>query len=153
MDYPGSSYSLWQDDLAEPIPPGGEKKIPVTNMTVGAVPDYVKVRAAIYADGSSAGLAEKVEQLVDRRRINLATARELIARLEKAKAASTPKPALLADLKQWAASLQPAVSISRNASRALINQAARTLDSGSLEEALAQIRTTERQLAASKPAF
>src|SRR5580704_7934582 len=50
VDYPGSSYSLWRDDISEPIPPGVEKRIPVANMTVGAVPDYVKIQAAIYAD-------------------------------------------------------------------------------------------------------
>src|SRR5437899_6722796 len=99
VDYPGSSFSLPQDDLSEPIAPGGERKIQVTNMTVGAVPDYVKMRAAIYADGSTAGLAEKVDQLTERRRFGLAITRELIARLEKAKAASSAKPALLADLK------------------------------------------------------
>src|SRR5208337_3305065 len=44
VDYPGSSYALWQDEtVAEPIPPQGEKRIQVANMTVGAVPDYVKM--------------------------------------------------------------------------------------------------------------
>jgi hypothetical protein len=67
VDYPGSAYSLWQDDLTNrPIPPGGEKRISVANMTVGAVPDYVKMRAALYADGSSAGIPEKVAQMVAR---------------------------------------------------------------------------------------
>jgi hypothetical protein len=48
VDYPGSAYSLWQDDLTnQPIPPGGEKRISVANMTVGAVPDYVKMRVAL----------------------------------------------------------------------------------------------------------
>ncbi|HWF47277.1 MAG TPA: hypothetical protein VG168_09745, partial [Bryobacteraceae bacterium] len=51
VDYPGSSYSFWQDDVnAEPIAPGTEQKIHVGNMTVGAVPDYVKMEAALYAD-------------------------------------------------------------------------------------------------------
>src|SRR5258708_6623324 len=69
VNYPGSSYSLWQDEVgAEPILPGGEKRLPVTNMTVGAVPDYVKVQAALYADGTSSGIPEKVAQFIERRR-------------------------------------------------------------------------------------
>ncbi|MGA3189973.1 MAG: hypothetical protein ABSF22_22940, partial [Bryobacteraceae bacterium] len=81
VGYPGSSYSLWQDEIsAEPIPPGGEKRIQVTNMTAGAVPDYVKLTAAIFADGSTAGVPEKVTQFIDRRRAVLATTRDLISR-------------------------------------------------------------------------
>jgi hypothetical protein len=68
VDYPGSSFSLWQDDPAVPLAPGAEKRIPVTNMTVGAVPDYVKIQAAVYADGSTAGVPEKVTSLIERRR-------------------------------------------------------------------------------------
>src|SRR5450759_4088463 len=84
VDYPGSSYALWQDEIAAtPIPPGGEKHIPVANMTVGAVPEYVKLQAALFADGSSAGIPEKVAQFVERRRYTLTTTRELITRLGK----------------------------------------------------------------------
>src|ERR1035441_4001246 len=79
VDYPGSSYSLWQDEtVADPIPPKGEKRIQVANMTVGAVPDYVKMQAALYAGGTTAGIPEKVAQLLDRRRSMLETARQLI---------------------------------------------------------------------------
>src|SRR3954468_5132676 len=53
VGYPGSSWAHSQDDLRNPIPPGGEKRIPITNMTAGAVPEYVKMQAAIYADGTS----------------------------------------------------------------------------------------------------
>src|SRR5450432_2262082 len=102
VDYPGSSYSFWQDEtVAEPIPAKGEKRIQVANMTVGAVPDYVKVQVALYAGGTSAGISEKVAQLLDRRRATLDTIRQLIARVEKGQAESTPKAALVADLKQW----------------------------------------------------
>lgn len=60
VHYPGSYYQLWEDDLiTEPIAPGAEKKIPISNMTVGAVPDYVHLTAAIYADGTTAGLPKK----------------------------------------------------------------------------------------------
>ena len=42
---------------SEPFPPGREKRIPITNMTVGAVPDHVKLQAAFYADGTSSAAA------------------------------------------------------------------------------------------------
>src|ERR1700719_3841061 len=51
VNYPGSSYSLWRYEIAaDPILPGVEKRLPVSNMTVGPVPDYIKIQAALYAD-------------------------------------------------------------------------------------------------------
>jgi len=159
VDYPGSSYSLWQDDVTAPIAPGVEKRIPITNMTVGAVPDYVKIRAAIYADGNSAGIPEKVTQMVERRRFTLQTTRELILRLEKA--ASATKASMVADLKQWSESLSPAGRPNRN-SQAAINQAAgrsliadaiAQLDAHAASEVASALRASERALAASKPAL
>ncbi len=122
VNYPGSFYQLWQDETnAAPIPPGGQKKIPNTNMTVGAVPEYVKLQAAIFADGSSAGAPEKVTILQERRRHTFATARELIARLEK-----TP-PATSADLKQLADSIPTPTRSNRNTQAAINNVAAKAL--------------------------
>jgi hypothetical protein len=161
VDYPGSSYSFWQDEtVAEPIPPKGEKRIQVANMTVGAVPDYVKVQAALYAGGTSAGIPEKVAQLLDRRRATLDTIRQLCVFIEKAQAADTPKSDLLAGLKQWTDTLQPAGKGNRN-SQAAINQAAARsviagtaarLDALSFFESLAVLRAWERALAATAPA-
>jgi hypothetical protein len=124
-------------------------------MTVGAVPDYVKIRAALYAGGGTAGVPEKVAQLLDRRRATLETIRQLVGRIEKAQAEGTPKSDLLAGLKQWADTLQPAGKGNRN-SQAAINQAAARgvvtgtaarLDAGSLAEVLAVLRGWERALA------
>jgi hypothetical protein len=161
VDYPGSSYSFWQDEtIAEPIAPQGEKRIQVTNMTVGAVPDYVKMQAAVYAGGATAGIPEKVTQLLDRRRAVLDTTRQLIARIEKAGKEGTPKSALIGDLKQWADTMQPQGRANRN-SPAAINQAAAgmaigttvaRLDAQSQEETLALLRGWERALAANTPA-
>jgi hypothetical protein len=162
VDYPGSSYSLWQDEImGQPIAPGAEKKISVANMTVGAVPDYVKIRAAVYADGSTAGLEEKIGQLIARRRAMLQTVRELIARIEKAQTAGTAQTALVADLKQWAESMQPAGKGNRNSTAAISQAAARSmvvdsvgrLATGSIDEMLAILRPAEKALAASKPAL
>src|SRR3984957_1731445 len=100
VHYPGSYYQLWDDGLlTEPVAPGAEKRIPISNMTVGAVPDYVHLTAAVYADGTTAGQPEKVAQLVARRKAMLATARELIGHLEKAKASGTAASAASAHLK------------------------------------------------------
>jgi hypothetical protein len=158
--YPGSYFQLWEDDLlTEPVAPGAEKRIPISNMTVGAVPDYVHLTAAIYADGTTAGISEKVTQLVERRRAMLATVRELIAKLEKAKASAASAAA--ADLKQQAEAL-PALTRSTQNSQPAINQsAAKTLtvetvaqlSAHSIDETISWLRAAESRLAASKPAL
>ena len=149
VNYPGSFYQLWQDETnAAPIPPGGEKHIPNTNMTVGAVPEYVKFQAALFADGSTAGTPEKVEQLLERRRHVLATARELITRLEKS------PPATTTDLKQWAGTIPLPTRTNRNTQAAINNLAAKALildTAAKLEktppsEALTTLRAAERSL-------
>lgn len=152
VDYPGSSYSYWQDDVAAPLAPGAERRIQITNMTVGAVPDYVKMQGAIYADGATAGIPEKVTSLVDRRRFLLETTRELIRRLEK-----TSDPAALdAGLREWMSSLQPGrrvsqATINQNAGRGLIQDALSRLKTSPPAEVLSGLKTSERLLAASKP--
>jgi hypothetical protein len=161
VNYPGSSYSLYQDEAASDlIAPGTEKRIPVTNMTVGAVPDYVKLQAALFADGTSAGIPEKITQLVERRKFTLVAIRDLISRLDKAKAASTPKATVIADLKQWADGLQPAgkarvsqVTINQAAARSVVLEAVAWLDTHSLDELLSKSRAAERSLVSSKPAL
>jgi len=120
VDYPGSYYALWQDDtLTGPLEPGAERKIPITNMTVGAVPDYVKMRAALYWDGTTAGIPERAAQLVLRHAALLDTTRELIHRIQKG--------ATAADLKQWADSLQSQGRQTRYAQEPLNQAAARPL--------------------------
>ena len=85
VDYPGSRFSHSTDEVAgEGIPAGVEKAIPVSSMLVGAVsPEYVKVQAAIYADGSVSGNPEKIKLLIAQRRSRLETARELIHALRR----------------------------------------------------------------------
>jgi hypothetical protein len=154
VNYPGSSFMLWQDETGgEPVAPGAEKRIQVTNMTAGAVPDYMHLTAAIFADGSTAGAPEKVTQFIERRKAVLATTRELIGRLEKG--------ASKADLKQWADSLQPVGKVKANsqpvinqtAARGLVLEVAAKLESHSPEETIAALKASEKALAASKPAL
>jgi hypothetical protein len=145
----------------QPIAPGVEKRIPITNMTVGAVPNYVKLTAALYADGSSSGVPEKVTQLIERRRSNLQTTRELITRLEKARAAGTSAAATAADLKQWADSLQALTrstqnsqpAINQSAAKTLISDTAARLEAHSLDDTISALHAAEAALAASKPSL
>ena len=160
VGYPGSYYALWQDDISAPIPPGAEKKIPVNNMIVGAAPDYVKIEAAIFADGSTAGVPEKVAMFIERRRAVLATYRELEQRLQQAYAATTSVDDVIADLKQWADTLQPKTKVRTSqaavnamASHQVVADAADALKTRSVPEELTVIRKDEQELATSKPSL
>jgi hypothetical protein len=151
-DYPGSYYVLFEDMLdAQPIAAGAELRKPITNMTVGAVPDYVKMQAAIFADGSTAGAPEKVNAILERRKATLAAIRELIGRVEKGQTAT--------DLKQWSDGLaaiprnrlRSQEAINQAVVRSVISRASGMLTSAGSEKTLAQLREIERVLAAAKP--
>jgi len=128
-------------------------------MTVGAAPEYVKVQAAIYADGATAGVPERIAQLLDRRRFLLDTTRELIRRIEKAKADGWNKVAVESDLRQWSDSLPPQgrqrqvtqQSIDQQAGRERIAETISALNAQSFDEVVAKLRTAEDSLASSKP--
>lgn len=160
VDYPGSSFSLWQDDAAgEGIPAHSERAIPITNMTVGAAPEYVKMRAAIYGDGSTAGIPEKVTQLVERRRFTLKTIREMIAKLSEAKASGQASSAIAADLRAWSAGLPEGTrrnrnsqeTINYNAARSLLAEYAGLLEKQSAFELIQAAEKRAKALASSKP--
>jgi hypothetical protein len=157
--YPGSSYVLVQDESsAAPIGPGGEQLIHTSNMTPGAVPDYMKLQAAIYADGTSSGQPEKVAQLLEHRRVMLETTRGLIQRIEKVSKAAGDKAALIAELRQWSSSIpEPErrertrpTGINQIDSKNLIERVAKQLESSSPADVLAGLRASERALAVGK---
>jgi acetyl esterase len=160
VGYPGSSYTLFQDDPTSPVAPGAEKRIPVANMIVGAAPEYVKITAALYADRSTAGAPEKVALVVANRKAALETMREAIQRLEKARQAGTAKERAAAGLKQWADSLHPEgrirhmteASVSREAAWGVASYAAEYLGEHSIDETLAQLRAAEGRFAPAEPA-
>jgi hypothetical protein len=160
VDYPGSFYALVQDDLtSEPIAPDKEKRIPIGNMTVGAVPDYVKVQAAIYADGSSAGIPERVSLLKVRRIFTLTTVRDLIRRIEMAQAQNASATIAAGSLRRSAefmvlapgADRMSQASINQAAGRELFNETATYLDNHSLDETVTHLHRWEKALAESKP--
>lgn len=160
VGYPGSSFAFYQEGIGiRTIAPGAEDRILITNMTVGAAPEYVKLQAALFDDGTSAGSAEKVAQLIGLRRTTLETTRELIARLEKGKGGD--KAAIVEALRQWSVSI-PAptrrergtpVAVSRSVERDLISTAAAQLTKATFEEVINSLKASERALALSKPAL
>ena len=152
VNYPGSFYMLWQDEPGAPIAPGAEKPMQVSNMIVGAVPDYVKLQAAVYEDGTTAGVPERVAQFIERRRAVLKTTRELIQRLDKPGAA---RDALAAELKQWGNSIPTPTRANRGsqegidaaATRELIADTVAQLESQPPAHVLSALRLRERALA------
>jgi hypothetical protein len=159
--YPGSAFGVIEDAAtSEPLAPGTEKKLHVSDMTAGAAPEYVKVESALYADGSTGGSPEKVQELLDHRRFMLETTRELTSRLQKAKAAGTSNIVTAQELKEWANTMKPSTNHSaRYSSKGLNNADARKLildtatkvESSSVESALSGLHSDEQSLAASKP--
>src|SRR3954453_23170994 len=105
VDYPGSTFTYWFDELPGGLTPAGERAFQVANQLPGAVPDSVKMQAAIFADGSTAGAPAKIAMLINRRRALLDTTRDLVRRLS----AVADKPAAVAALRQLAGSA-PAAS-------------------------------------------
>jgi hypothetical protein len=157
VDYPGSTYFYWQDEPGVTVEPGATREIQVTNMTVGAVPDYVKLQAAIYADGATAGVADRVAWLIGRRRTLLETTREIIRRIEKAGSASAAK----ADLLQWSegmpaltrANRNTAVGFNQAVAKSAIADAVRGLDGDEAGVVVRRLKTLEGALATAKPAM
>ena len=160
VGYPGSSYSLWREDIEKPVAPGEEIHIPIVNMTVGAAPEYVKLQAGVYADGTLCGIPEKAAQIVERRRYVLDMTRKLIQKLQEA-APGASRADLVAGLKQWGESLPPTGRPRRNsqeainqaAGRELISSTCAKIESASVQAALAELRASEKALAQSKPSL
>jgi hypothetical protein len=159
LNYPGSYYAFWQDDItSEPIAAGAEQKTQVNNMTIGAVPDYVKLEGALYADGSSSGALDKLALLIERRRFTLQTLRALIERVQKAQENSIGNDRLIVDLKQWSDSMQPGgkpkrysqPDINNAAARSLIQSAVKSLGEHSASETLSELRAVEQRASGHK---
>lgn len=147
VDYPGSSFTLWQDDPADAVAPGAERRISLTNMLLGAAPDYVRIQAAVFADGSTAGVPAKVALMVERRRALLETARDLIRRI----GAGTEKSALLAELRQLESARAVGNVAVVSARRGFIARAIESLERRTVEETVASLKRWESALAASNP--
>lgn len=157
VNYPGSWFAYWQDEsTAQPLKPGEELRITITNMTVGAAPEYVKIQAAVFADGSTAGVPDRVSVLVERRRTVLETVKELVARLQKASAAGQSGAAVVAELKKWDDSVAAPTRSNRAklegivaaAIKARVGEAAAAVEKDGVPAALAALRADEQKLSA-----
>lgn len=155
VNYPGSWFAYWQDETtAAPIKAGEERRIPITNMTVGAAPEYVRMRAAVFADGATAGDPDRVSALVARRKKVLATTKDLIARLEKA--SGQDAAAVAAELKKWDDSLPGPTRSNRArpegilaaAEKGCIAEAAAAVQKGGIAAALSALKEAEKKLSA-----
>ena len=159
VDYPGSSFTFYRDEVTNGgIAPGVEQKYRITNMTVGAAPDYVKVQAAVYQDGGSSGIPAKVALILSRRATELDITRELIQRVEKD---VSNKDALMSVLKQSADTKKLARGVKLNspegarqdAAFETISGAIRSLNEHSPQETLQKLRDDENKIAQSHPAL
>ena len=162
VDYPGSFFQLWQEEiLTTPVAPGAEKRIEVANMTVGAVPDYVKLEAAIYADGSTAGIPGKIDQLVARRRFTLSTVQDLIRRLEVAEEANTTKERAVVVLRHVTefmllpskADKASQLAVNQGAGREVVSMTDDYLAKHTVKETIEQLHAWEHKLTESKPSL
>lgn len=150
LGYPGSFYTFIVDEVnGQPVKQGEERSSRVQNMTVGAVPDYVKLTAALYADGSSAGDPAKAAALVERRKAMLEATRGVITRINAAK----DKKALIAELNAWADTIVAPGKATRNSNmnggRSVVADAATALESISLEAELAQLKKARKRVGSS----
>ena len=143
VDYPGSSFAYSQDELAQggsSLGAGKQRRFPVPNMTLGAAPDYVKMRAALYADGSASGADDQVAQLRARRAMLLATIVEILSQPTNLKALRDAIPPSNSKSNRAA----PEV-VDRATRRALINEAI-TLQTNSPTALLEQFRARRATL-------
>ena len=162
VDYPGSNYSSTYDLLPpDGIAAGGEKKLNVANVTIGTVPDHVKLQAAVYEDGTTVGAPDKVKHILDTRRARLENTREIIKRIEQDKKDGKDKDAVVADLRQWAITIvpppppgtRPVTEPAKLVMRNMVAAAASNILKQNVDEELAALKKTEALLAASKPAL
>jgi hypothetical protein len=160
VDYPSETYTFTRDELgAGAIAAGTEKQIKVANPTPGSVPEHVKVTAAIYADGVTAGVQDKVKHILDLRRGRLENTREIIARVEKDQKDGKDKDAIIADLRQWATTIvpppppgmQPITEPAKTVKRNMIALAAGNIGKLGIDAVLATLKKTEAELSAAKP--
>jgi len=111
-----------------------------------------KVRAALYADGSTAGVPEKIAQLKDRRRTMLETVRQVIARIESVQD-DAAKAGLPAGLRRWADTFVPQgknrntpAAMNQAAAYGIVVGAAQRIERQSFADTLALLRGWETAL-------
>ena len=162
VDSPDGSYSFTRDELGPgAIAAGTEKVIKVANPLAGESPQLTKVSAAIYEDGATFGTPEKLKHILDLRRARLSNTREIIQRIEADQKAGKDKDAIVADLRTWATTIvpppppdmQPITDPAKTVKRNMVVVAAGQVGTRGVEAELGNLKKTEGELAASKPAL
>lgn len=145
VGYPGSRFRMAQDEVwGKPIPPGAEREYRVGSLMPGTVPDYLKVRAAIYADGSTAGTPDQIALLIDDRRRRLRGLRAILAHIAGDNRADLEAARLAADLSGWKESMEPEL-------RFVADIVISRLKNSSTANVVEESKAMENALAASKP--
>jgi hypothetical protein len=145
VDYPGNRFAYMRDELfGSSIAAGHERRIVVNNLMPGTVPDYLKVTAAVYANGTSCGTADKVKLIIDARRENRQLNRAIIGRIKEGLSAGASTENLTTDLTKWARSNSAVNS-------AVITHVVEQLKRTSTDKVLSALEKVEQILAASKP--
>ncbi len=143
VDYPGNRFGMAQDLIWEkPVPPGETAEYKTGAMMPGSAPEYLKARAAVYADGSTAGLPEKVAMLLDVRRRTLRGIRAVLARMGD----RVDAVLLRADLRSWKDTVDGDTGL---VAGIVIEQ----LKQASASEVRDDLREREKFLSGSKPAL
>jgi hypothetical protein len=144
VDYPGNNFQIVVDEVwGKPLPSGHERTYHTPALMPGTVPEYLKVVAAIYEDGTTAGKAEDTAILLDDRRRKLRGLQAILPRLEKLHPGKTA-PQIIADLRTWKDSL---ASELRFVADIVIYQ----LERVPVPELLEDLRGREQAVANSKP--
>jgi hypothetical protein len=145
VDYPGNRFVYMKDELfGASLAAGEERRIVVNSLMPGTVTDYLKVTAAVYADGATCGKAEKVKLIIDARRQQRELNREIISRIRKAVSAGDSTESLTTGLTGWALSTS-------TVSSAVIARVVEQLKRTSTGKVLGALDMVEQTLAASKP--
>ena len=148
VDYPGNRFAHMEDELFRTsIPSGVEKRIVVATLMPGTVPEYLKVTAAIYADGRTCGPPSKLKLILAPRREKLQFTRALIEQIEKSAAGGASTDRLMADLNERRR------SISAGSSGVVAHITNLLKNGSSSDDILGALRLVERTLATSKPAL
>ncbi|HYP05521.1 MAG TPA: hypothetical protein VER03_04730 [Bryobacteraceae bacterium] len=143
VDYPGNRFRMVQDELwGQPIASGQQREYRTAALMPGAVPEYLKVQAAIYSDGTTAGQLTHIAILLDGRRISLRGIRAVLDRVSSASPLENAH--IIASLQAWKETIAPEL-------RFVVDTAIRIVKSEGVAAMVDEYKRAERLLASSKP--
>ncbi|HEV2447269.1 MAG TPA: hypothetical protein VGS58_15155 [Candidatus Sulfopaludibacter sp.] len=93
----GNYDSAIDPQQSQPVPPGGEVKIPYYAGNRGMIP-VANIEAALFADGTTFGHKDMVQTLFERRNYALVTINKMVAELKQAARNSLTRDQLIAQM-------------------------------------------------------